>query len=146
MRRLSTVAFAGFLIAFAIWSCCALLRLHSSLFIFIFTHTYHPNLSPLQSVNTGDTYPMEVSATVMQVMQALSFRYPYRLVWQSKVGPLPWQGPHTDDAMKGLLICLNYWCFLTAMQTHLQRHILAIDIWAFFLHLIFYLLLFPSFS
>lgn len=56
---------------------------------------------PLRSVNAGDTYPMEVSATVMQVMQALSFRYPYRLVWQSKVGPMPWQGPKTDQVIKG---------------------------------------------
>ena len=54
-------------------------------------------------MNVGDTYTMEVSATVMKVMKSLSFRYPFRLVWQSKVGPLPWQGPQTSDAIKGLL-------------------------------------------
>lgn len=58
---------------------------------------------PLRSVNVGDTYTMEVSATVMEVMKSLSFRYPFRLVWQSKVGPLPWQGPQTSDAIKGFV-------------------------------------------
>jgi ferrochelatase len=35
-------------------------------------------------------------------MELLQFSHPYRLVWQSKVGPLPWLGPQTDDAIKGL--------------------------------------------
>lgn len=54
-----------------------------------------------KTVNAGDTYTMEVSATVMAVMEQLQFRYPYRLIWQSKVGPLSWQAPATDDAIKG---------------------------------------------
>lgn len=49
----------------------------------------------------GDTYTMEVGATVIQVMNKLHFRYPYRLVWQSKVGPQRWQSPATPDAIKG---------------------------------------------
>ncbi|ROT78379.1 Ferrochelatase [Penaeus vannamei] len=36
-------------------------------------------------------------------MQELGFTNPYRLVWQSKVGPLPWLTPATDDAIKGLV-------------------------------------------
>lgn len=35
------------------------------------------------------------------VMQELNFSHPYQLVWQSKVGPLPWLGPFTDEALKG---------------------------------------------
>lgn len=35
------------------------------------------------------------------VMQELNFSHPYQLVWQSKVGPLPWLGPFTDEAIKG---------------------------------------------
>ncbi|KAI7696073.1 hypothetical protein SSS_04012 [Sarcoptes scabiei] len=58
---------------------------------------------PLKTVNAGDTYTMEVSATVMAVMEQLQFRYPYRLIWQSKVGPLSWQAPATDDAIKGFI-------------------------------------------
>jgi ferrochelatase len=34
-------------------------------------------------------------------MEELGYAYPYALVWQSKVGPLPWLGPFTDDALKG---------------------------------------------
>ncbi|CAG9855103.1 unnamed protein product [Phyllotreta striolata] len=56
---------------------------------------------PLKAVNRGDSYPSEVGATVHQVMQELNFSHPYQLVWQSKVGPLPWLGPMTDEAIKG---------------------------------------------
>ncbi|KAG5893088.1 hypothetical protein JTB14_029483 [Gonioctena quinquepunctata] len=55
---------------------------------------------PLKAVNRGDPYPSEVGATVHQVMQELNFSQPYQLVWQSKVGPLPWLGPMTDEAIK----------------------------------------------
>ncbi|KAH7639990.1 ferrochelatase [Dermatophagoides farinae] len=58
---------------------------------------------PLSSVNVGDTYPMEVSGTVMQIMHQLQYRYPFRLVWQSKVGPVQWQAPPTDDVIKGFI-------------------------------------------
>lgn len=56
---------------------------------------------PLAAVNRGDSYPSEVGATVQLVMQELQNCNPYQLVWQSKVGPLPWLGPFTDEAMKG---------------------------------------------
>lgn len=55
---------------------------------------------PLKAVNRGDPYPSEVGATVHQVMGELSFKYAYRIVWQSKVGPIPWLGPMTDEAIK----------------------------------------------
>ncbi|XP_069780080.1 ferrochelatase, mitochondrial isoform X1 [Narcine bancroftii] len=57
---------------------------------------------PMSVVNRGDPYPQEVGATVQRVMETLNFSNPYRLVWQSKVGPMPWLGPSTDDAIKGL--------------------------------------------
>ncbi|XP_064215353.1 ferrochelatase, mitochondrial isoform X2 [Tribolium castaneum] len=55
---------------------------------------------PLKTVNRGDSYPSEVGATVQLVMEELGFCNPYQLVWQSKVGPLPWLGPFTDEAIK----------------------------------------------
>ncbi|XP_041355226.1 ferrochelatase, mitochondrial-like isoform X2 [Gigantopelta aegis] len=58
---------------------------------------------PLKVVNRGDSYPHEVAATVQRVMDELGHSHAYRLVWQSKVGPLPWLSPHTDDAIKGLV-------------------------------------------
>ncbi|XP_055699667.1 ferrochelatase, mitochondrial [Phlebotomus papatasi] len=55
---------------------------------------------PLKAVNRGDSYPSEVGATVQAVMQELNFCNPHTLVWQSKVGPLPWLEPFTDAALK----------------------------------------------
>ncbi|KAB0365378.1 hypothetical protein FD754_009534 [Muntiacus muntjak] len=57
---------------------------------------------PMSVVNRGDPYPQEVGATVQRVMDKLGYSNPYRLVWQSKVGPMPWLGPQTDEAIKGL--------------------------------------------
>jgi ferrochelatase len=34
-------------------------------------------------------------------MKRLGRSNPYRLVWQSQVGPSPWLGPKTDDAITG---------------------------------------------
>ena len=53
-------------------------------------------------VNRGDPYVLEVSATVSAVMDRLRHTNPYRLVWQSQVGPSAWMGPQTSDALKGL--------------------------------------------
>lgn len=50
---------------------------------------------PMDVVNTGDAYPAEVAATVYKVMEKLKFCNPYRLVWQSQVGPKPWLGAQT---------------------------------------------------
>ncbi|KAJ3604820.1 hypothetical protein NHX12_026872 [Muraenolepis orangiensis] len=57
---------------------------------------------PMAVVNRGDPYPQEVGATVQRVMDKLDHCNPYRLVWQSKVGPMAWLGPQTDDVIKGL--------------------------------------------
>ncbi|CAG8557595.1 9744_t:CDS:2, partial [Acaulospora morrowiae] len=54
---------------------------------------------PTTVVNRGDTYISEVAATVHAVMERLEFSNPYRLVWQSQVGPQSWQGPQTIDAI-----------------------------------------------
>lgn len=68
---------------------------------------------PMDVVNLGDAYPAEVAATVYAVMEKLNFSNPYRLVWQSKVGPKPWLGARTDatvqrlekqDGFKGLVL------------------------------------------
>lgn len=56
---------------------------------------------PHRVVDCGDTYPAEVANTVHQVMTQLGYKNPYRLVWQSKVGPLPWLGPKTWESLEG---------------------------------------------
>lgn len=55
---------------------------------------------PLKAVNRGDSYPSEVGCTVQLVMWDLQYCNPYQLVFQSKVGPLPWLGPFTDESVK----------------------------------------------
>lgn len=55
---------------------------------------------PMSVVNRGDPYPAEVAATVQAVMQRLGMKNPYRLVWQSQVGPSAWLGAQTSDAVK----------------------------------------------
>ncbi|XP_067619679.1 ferrochelatase, mitochondrial isoform X2 [Eurosta solidaginis] len=55
---------------------------------------------PLKAVTRGDPYPSEVGASVHLVMQELGKTNPYFLAWQSKVGPLPWLAPATDDTIK----------------------------------------------
>lgn len=58
---------------------------------------------PHRVVDCGDTYPMEVANTVACVMKQLGeLQNPHRLVWQSKVGPLPWLGPKTWGSLQGL--------------------------------------------
>lgn len=54
-----------------------------------------------KAVNRGDPYPSEVGATVQGVMTELGYRNPFILTWQSKVGPVPWLGPFTDEAIEG---------------------------------------------
>ena len=58
---------------------------------------------PMSVIQKGDAYPAEVAATVYAVMEKLGFSNPYRLTWQSQVGPMPWLGPQTKDIAKKLL-------------------------------------------
>jgi ferrochelatase len=55
---------------------------------------------PMSVVNRGDPYPAEVAATVYAVMQRLKMSNPYRLVWQSQVGPSAWLGAQTADTVR----------------------------------------------
>ena len=58
---------------------------------------------PMSVVNRGDPYPAEVGATVYAVMQRLNFSNPYRLCWQSQVGPSAWLGAQTADTVEGYI-------------------------------------------
>lgn len=56
---------------------------------------------PIWMVERGDDYTGEIGGTVQAVMKKLNRCNPYSLVWQSKVGPVPWQGPKIEKAMEG---------------------------------------------
>ena len=51
-------------------------------------------------IKIGDPYTAEVAATVYAVMQRLGFSNPYRLCWQSQVGPAAWLGAQTSDTVQ----------------------------------------------
>lgn len=56
---------------------------------------------PIWMVERGDDYTGEVGGTVQAVMGKLGRKNPFSLVWQSKVGPVPWQGPKIEKAIEG---------------------------------------------
>jgi ferrochelatase len=63
------------------------------------TLLYSAHSLPMSVVNRGDPYPAEVAATVYAVNQRLGMKNPYRLVWQSQVGPYAWLGAQTSDTV-----------------------------------------------
>lgn len=64
---------------------------------------YSAHSLPMSVVNRGDPYPSEVAATVWAVQQRLGFKNPYRLVWQSQVGPSAWLGAQTSDTVQNFV-------------------------------------------
>ncbi|KAK3676113.1 ferrochelatase hem15 [Recurvomyces mirabilis] len=64
---------------------------------------YSAHSLPMSVVNRGDPYPAEVAATVWAVQQKLGFRNPYRLCWQSQVGPSAWLGAQTSDTVNNFV-------------------------------------------
>lgn len=56
---------------------------------------------PIWMVERGDDYTGEVGGTVQAIMSKLGRRNPYSLIWQSKVGPVHWQGPQFEEALEG---------------------------------------------
>ncbi|KAM0716278.1 hypothetical protein Q7P37_007723 [Cladosporium fusiforme] len=64
---------------------------------------YSAHSLPMSVVNRGDPYPAEVAATVWAVQQRLGHRNPYRLVWQSQVGPKAWLGAQTSDTVNNFV-------------------------------------------
>lgn len=57
---------------------------------------------PLRVVQQGDPYPQEIQASVQAVMQALGHSHEHLLAYQSKVGPVRWLGPSTEEVIRRL--------------------------------------------
>ena len=56
---------------------------------------------PKRIVRSGDPYPNQVEATAAAVIAALDRpRLDWRVCYQSRVGPLEWIGPATDDEIR----------------------------------------------
>lgn len=50
----------------------------------------------------GDPYQQEIEECTALIMQTLNRPNPYSLAYQSRVGPMEWLQPYTDDAIKEL--------------------------------------------
>ena len=53
-------------------------------------------------VSQHDPYPKHIEATVAAIDVALGNRFPSRLGYQSKVGPVKWLGPSTPEVLAAL--------------------------------------------
>jgi ferrochelatase len=57
---------------------------------------------PVSYIEGGDPYLDQTKRTVAMVMDVLGADRPYGLSFQSKVGPVPWLTPSTDEAVRDL--------------------------------------------
>lgn len=57
---------------------------------------------PISIIDQGDPYPSEVSASAYAIMQELEFSNPFRVSYQSQVGPKKWLGPQTAKVVTEL--------------------------------------------
>ncbi|MEO8586938.1 MAG: ferrochelatase, partial [Acidobacteriota bacterium] len=64
---------------------------------------YSAHSLPVKTVvSQKDPYPKHIEATVAAINTALENRFPSRLGYQSKVGPVEWLGPSTPDVLAEL--------------------------------------------
>jgi ferrochelatase len=55
---------------------------------------------PEKIVSSGDSYQEQIESTVDLIIKKLSSDLDYEICYQSRVGPLKWIGPATDDRLK----------------------------------------------
>ncbi|HVZ40720.1 MAG TPA: ferrochelatase [Candidatus Kapabacteria bacterium] len=58
--------------------------------------------TPIADVEAGDPYSHQIRATVEQVMRTRGNDFPHSLSFQSRVGPVKWLEPYTQDAIARL--------------------------------------------
>lgn len=64
---------------------------------------YSAHSLPVKTVvSQNDPYPGQIEATVKAIDAALGNRFPSRLGYQSRVGPVEWLGPSTPDVLAAL--------------------------------------------
>jgi ferrochelatase len=58
---------------------------------------------PIRIAESGDPYVRQIGETVEGLLRELSGEIgPHRLAWQSRVGPIRWTGPGTDEVLREL--------------------------------------------
>ncbi len=58
--------------------------------------------TPIADVEAGDPYSQQIATTVQEVMNARGNDLPYSVSFQSRVGPVKWLEPYTQDALARL--------------------------------------------
>ena len=58
--------------------------------------------TPISMVKSGDPYSIQIKETVELVMEARNKSHEYHLCFQSKVGPVKWLEPSTDQMIESL--------------------------------------------
>jgi len=58
--------------------------------------------TPVSFRERGDPYSFQIKATMEEVMKFRKYDYPYWLSFQSRVGPIRWLEPNTEDFIKVL--------------------------------------------
>lgn len=63
---------------------------------------FSPHGLPLSFIRKGDPYPEQARESIRRVVDELAWTDPYHVGWQSRVGPVKWLTPSTDDVIKEL--------------------------------------------
>ena len=63
---------------------------------------FSPHGLPMSFVRRGDPYPEQVRETARRVVTALDWTDPVALGWQSRVGPVKWLAPSTEQMVDEL--------------------------------------------
>jgi ferrochelatase len=58
--------------------------------------------TPIADVEAGDPYSRQIAETISAVMKARGGDYPYHESFQSRVGPVKWLEPYTQDMLARL--------------------------------------------
>ncbi len=57
---------------------------------------------PMSLIEKGDPYADQVNTSVNHILKELCIPNPYHICYQSKVGPIKWLEPSTEDTIKGI--------------------------------------------
>ncbi|MBX2798440.1 MAG: ferrochelatase [Myxococcales bacterium] len=63
---------------------------------------FTPHGLPVSFIEKGDPYPDHIRSSVRAVVEAMQWRDPYYVGWQSRVGPVQWLTPSTPDVMASI--------------------------------------------
>ncbi len=77
---------------------------------------------PKKTIESGDPYQWQIEQTVALVVKKLNIKnLDYRITYQSRVGPLEWIGPNTEEEIKDT--CLEQKALVIAPIAFVSEHV-----------------------